>query len=260
MSKTQLQFDGVTKRFGEEAVVADVSFTVEAGEQVAVVGRSGAGKTTLLRLANGSLRPDEGRIRIDGRPVSASDIALAYQGETLIEHRSALENVLSGKIGRLPWWRGLFEPLFPRTPEPARELLAAVGLNTHVHSRVDTLSAGQRQRVAFARALIQDAPVLLADEPTANLDPSTRERVIETLQSVVDDRLLVTVLHDIDLALERYERVIGLREGRVVFDESTETVTDAMLGSLFESERPTTETETTHQHTQPTDTTPKWYV
>ncbi|MBV0902763.1 phosphonate ABC transporter ATP-binding protein [Haloarcula salina] len=229
----ELVFDGVSKRFDGEAALSDVSMRFAPGERVAVVGPSGAGKTTLLRLASGALTPDEGAITLGGAPVSGADVTLAYQGETLVDRRTALANVLSGRVGDCSWLRGFLEPLVPRDPEPGLELLDAVGLAGKADARAATLSAGERQRVAFARALVRDAPVVLADEPTANLDPSSRANVVDVLDGVLDGELLVTVLHEVGLALERFERIVGLADGRVRFDEPAAEVTDGMLDDLF---------------------------
>lgn len=231
----ELVVDDVTCRFDGEPAVRDLSLSVRAGEHVALVGASGAGKTTLLRLAAGSIRPDSGSVTLDGRPVRAGDAALAYQGDTLLGRRSALANVLSGRTGDLSWWRGLLEPLAPRDPDPALELLEAVGLRGKSGKRADALSAGERQRVAFARALIQDAPIVLADEPTANLDPRSRATVLDVLDELVGDRLLVTALHDVDLALERFDRIVGLADGRLHFDRPAAEVSTEVLDDLFEA-------------------------
>ena len=259
----ELRFDGVSKSFDGEPALRDVSFTVTDGERVALVGPSGAGKTTLLRVANGSVQADEGRVTFDGNTATSDDIALAYQGETLVERRSALANVLHGRVGECSWWRGLLEPLAPSEPEPALELLDAVGLREKADARVDSLSAGERQRVAFARALIQDAPAVLADEPTANLDPASRANVLDVLERLTGDRVLLTVLHDIDLAMERYDRLVGIADGRVHFDESPDEITEKMLSELFaagastpeEGDRPTTPAPADYPTQEP-----EWHV
>jgi phosphonate transport system ATP-binding protein len=230
-----LVFDGVTKRFDEEPVLSDLSLRVEAGERVAIVGPSGTGKTTLLRLANGALQPDAGSVRFAGDPVSTASVALVYQGNTLVGRRSVLANVLSGGLGRLSWLRGYLEPLVPSEPARARSLIADVGLADKADARADTLSAGERQRAALARALMRDTPVLLADEPTANLDPTTRSTVIDVLEANAGpDRVFITVLHETELARERFERVVGLADGTVQFDLPAAEVTDAQLQSLFD--------------------------
>lgn len=232
----ELLFDSVTKSFAGNPAVTDASFSVTAGERVAIIGPSGAGKTTLLRLASGAISPDSGRVSLDGDVVTGGRVALAYHGDTLIGRRSALSNVLVGRIGSLPWWRGLLEPLAPIDQAPALSLLEAMGIADKADSRVDSLSGGERQRVALARALIQDAPVLLADEPTTNLDPNTRDTVLAVLNEAVADRLFVTVLHDVDLVHEHFERVIGIANGRIQFDRPTESMTEALLADLFGGE------------------------
>lgn len=244
----ELVFDGVTKRFDGDPAVSDVSFRVRAGERVAIVGPSGAGKTTLLRLAGGAIRPGGGSISLDGEPIRGDHTTHVYQGHTLIDRRTALANVLTGSVGSLSWLRGFLEPLAPTDPESALELLDAVGLPDKADSRVDTLSAGERQRVALSRALMHDAPVVLADEPTANLDPSSRSNVIDVLDDAVGDRLLVTVLHEVGLALDRFDRIIGIADGRIHFDASATDVTDAQLDDLFAAGASAPDSSTTHPH------------
>lgn len=242
----ELVFDSVTKRFDGEPAVSDLSFRVTSGERVAIVGPSGAGKTTLLRLGSGALRPDDGSISLDGKPLRGDDATLVYQGHTLIDRRTALANVLSGSVGSLPWLRGFLEPLAPTDPEPALALLDSVGLADKADARTDTLSAGERQRVSLARALMHDAPVVLADEPTANLDPSSRSNVVDVLDAAVGDELLVTVLHEVGLALDRFDRIIGLADGRLHFDRPAAAVTDAHLDELFAAGASTP--EPSHDH------------
>lgn len=244
----ELALDGVSKSFGGpkvgvEDTIKDVSFSVSSGESVAVIGPSGAGKTTLLRLASGAIKPDRGSVVVDGTDFTRvtgrrfrraqRNAALVYQGDSLLTRRTALANVLSGRIGHLSWYRGVIDPVVPMNPEPALELLDSVGLGDKSDSRVDELSAGERQRVSIARALIQEAPVVLADEPTANLDPSTSETVIRLLKETTADTALLTVLHDVELALEHYPRVIGIQDGDVFFDLPTDTISNGDLRDLF---------------------------
>lgn len=228
----ELRFDGLTKTFDGDVVVDDVTLSVTAGERVAIVGPSGAGKTTLLRLASGAVTPDSGTIRLDDDDLRSADVAHVYPGHTLVDRRTALANVLVGGNSSRSWWRGLLEPLAPRDPTPALELLDRVGIGEKADARADTLSAGERQRVAFARALMQDAPVIVADEPTANLDPSSSTTVLDVLEDVAGSRTLITVLHDMDLAVAHYDRIVGIVDGSVRFDRPTGSTTAAELEEL----------------------------
>ncbi|OLZ39389.1 phosphonate ABC transporter ATP-binding protein [Natrinema saccharevitans] len=168
----------------------------------------------------------------DGDRPRSADVAHAYPGGTLVDRRTALANVLVGSSLSRSWWRGLLEPLAPRNPARALELLDRVGLDGKADARTDTLSAGERQRVAFARALMQDAPVIVADEPTANLDPSSSITVLDVLEDVAGKRMLITVLHDMDLAVEHYDRIVGIVDGSVRFDRPAESITAAELEEL----------------------------
>lgn len=244
----ELALEGVSKSFGGpkggvEETIKDVTFSVDSGESLAVIGPSGAGKTTLLRLASGAIKPTRGSVVVDGTDFASVNgrrfrkaqqrASLVYQGDSLLTRRSALTNVLTGRIGHLSWYRGLVEPLLPLDPEPALELLDSVGLGDKSDSRVDELSAGERQRVSIARAVIQDAPVILADEPTANLDPSTSETVVRLLKKAAADTALLTVLHDVEVALEHYPRIIGVRDGGIFFDKPSADISGSDLDDLF---------------------------
>ncbi len=233
MSGESLVFDGVTARFDGTVGVRDVNLEIGAGERVALVGPSGAGKTTLLRLGNGSVAPDSGRVRAGGETTTPERVALAYQGDALVGRRSALANVLTGRTGALPWWRGLIEPVLASDPDPALDALDAVGLAGKADARADELSAGERGRVALAAVLVRETPVVLADEPTANLDPASRTGVLDALDDALGARTALVALHDTELAVERFERVVGLRDGEVAFDRAAEDVHDALLDGLF---------------------------
>ncbi len=243
---TKLAVQNVNKTFeGEGNVLEDVSFELEDGESVAIVGPSGAGKTTILRLASGAIAPDAGEVAVGGKDLASDDAngasdstALVYQERSLIERRSALSNVLVGRLQQVSALRGLIEPLIPLNPTPGYDALEAVGIEEEAESRVDELSAGQRQRVSIARSLVQEADVLLADEPTANLDPQTRDQVLDVLMDATGDRTLAAVLHDVELAVERFPRVIGVGDGTIAFDKDADDITEADLNDLFDVEQP----------------------
>ncbi|MDS0477285.1 ATP-binding cassette domain-containing protein [Natrinema sp. 1APR25-10V2] len=249
----ELRFDGLTKTFDGDVVVDDVTLSVTAGERVAVVGPSGAGKTTLLRLASGAVAPDNGTVRLDDDQLRSADVAHAYPGSTLVDRRTALANVLVGGSSSRSWWRGLLEPLAPRNPTRALELLDRVGLGEKADARADTLSAGERQRVAFARALMQDAPVIVADEPTANLDPSSSTTVLDVLDDVAGGRMSITVLHDMDLAVAHYDRIVGIVDGSVRFDRPAESTTAAELEDLSDRDEGNASARPATAHRSPRD-------
>ena len=223
-----IRVDHVVKRFehhGGVVALADLSLTIPAGQMVAVVGPSGSGKSTLLNLVGGLDRPSSGEVFIDGDPLSTlSDDALTglrrdkigfiFQFFNLLPTLSCIENV--GLPLHLRGWSR------SRVNSRARELLALVGLEHRQHHRPDELSGGQRQRVAIARALSAQPPVLLADEPTGNLD-SSAGRDILALISDLHQRLrstVVLVTHDARVA-DRCERTIELRDGRISADTAT---------------------------------------
>jgi putative ABC transport system ATP-binding protein len=180
-----LSVQGLTKRFGASTVFANVSFTLAPGELVAVLGESGVGKSTLLNCIAGLEPADAGEVRLYGQPLPwHDDVALAhwrrkqlgfvFQAFHVLPHLSVAQNVA------LPL-------LLLQEPDAVRvqSLLAAVGLDGFADRAPRTLSGGQLQRVAIARALVHAPPLVLADEPTGNLDPTTAERVIELLAQQV---------------------------------------------------------------------------
>lgn len=194
---------------GGRPVLAGVSLAVEPGEVVALAGRSGAGKTTLLRALAGLVPATAGSILAGGRP------ALVFQQHALANRLSARENVLVGALGRLGFWRAALR-LWPRAEiDDALHCLRRVDLDGLGERRADRLSGGQRQRVAIARALHQRAPVLLADEPVASLDPATAEGVLDLLRGLArrEGLAVLVSLHQPELAARFADRLLRLEEG-----------------------------------------------
>jgi phosphonate transport system ATP-binding protein len=214
---------------GQLAVAAlrSLSFSVQAGEFVAIIGRSGAGKTTLLRCLTGFVRPSAGRLIVNGLDVATAragqlyrlrrEVATVSQQLNLVERASALDNVLFGRLGYV----GTLPSLLGWFPKRERRLayatLAELGLAGRALQRADRLSGGERQRVAIARALVNRPELLLADEPTGNLDGDSATRVIELLESVRHDHgcTLVLVTHHRELAA-RADLHVALDRGRLV--------------------------------------------
>lgn len=224
-----------------------LSFDVRRGERVALLGPSGAGKTTLFRLLNATLRPTSGSLRFDGQDVGALSgrelramrrrIGTVYQQHYLVPALTALENTLCGALGNwslLETIRGVIRPR-ERERERALAALEAVSLADKSGARADQLSGGQQQRLAIARVLMQDPDVILADEPFASLDPALTESIAALLIGLAkeDNRTLVVTLHDVELALRYFPRIIALRAGQVVFDLAPERVSRESLAALY---------------------------
>ena len=223
-----VRVERLTKRYGDTVTaLADVSFSIEPGELVAVLGPSGAGKTTLFRCLTGLTRPDGGSVIVRGRDICAirgqqlraarQDVALIFQQFNLVRRLTALHNVLAGRLARLPTWRVVLRRFARPDRQRALACLDAVGLLDRAYARADELSGGQQQRVAIARALAQEATVVLADEPVASLDPESAAVVLDTLRVVARTGVAVVAsLHQVHLAATYADRIIALRAGRVV--------------------------------------------
>lgn len=230
-----LEAVGLTKRYGDEVALDNVSIRIEPGDVTILVGRSGAGKTTLLRCIDGLEVPDEGVVRLDDRLLDPTDAALVFQEGALVEEKSAIENVLDGGLAREPAWRELLDWHSPAEKRAAIERLHEVGLSGYADRLVGELSGGQRQRVGIGRALHQRPAVLLADEPVASLDPDTARSVLELLTTVVRERNLIGIvsLHQPELAETVADRYLGLAAGRLVLDAPATGVTPAEIAEVY---------------------------
>lgn len=238
------EVDGARKRYGDVlALGASLSLRIEVGEMVAVVGPSGSGKTTLLHLLAGVIPPDAGSIRVDGRSIEsfrrrqelARLVGVIHQQFDLVPHLRVVHNVLAGRLGRWSLRRSLLSLVRPQDLDDAVSALARVGIADRIGERTANLSGGEQQRVALARLLTQDPRAILADEPVSSLDPARASDVLGMLVSVAADegRTLVASVHQADLARRFFRRMIGLREGRIVFDRPAEEVGDRDLVDLY---------------------------
>lgn len=243
--------DAVTKQYvvRRHAVPAldGVSLSLQGGELTAILGSSGAGKTTLFRLLNATLRPTSGSIRVDGRELGAMStgdlrrtrrrIGTIYQQHNLVPSLTSLQNTLCGCLGRWSLAETIRSILSPTKADvqQAMHALELVELADKRHARADELSGGQQQRLAIARVLMQKPEVILADEPVASLDPALADEIISLLVRVGSEgkRTLVVALHKVELALEYFPRVIGLRAGSICFDRPLATVGQALLQDLY---------------------------
>lgn len=234
----------VTYRGGVRAL-RNVDLTIDDGEFVVVVGLSGAGKSTLLRAMNGLIPSTGGSITVGGTEVVGasnaelrdvrSRIGMIFQTFNLVHRTSVMNNVLMGRLAGVPAWRSTLGIWPAADREAAMAALERVGIVEKAYVRASNLSGGQQQRVGIARALAQEPSVMLADEPVAALDPVTSRQVMGDLQRINLDLGITTLvnLHYLDLAREFGRRLVGLREGEVVFDGDIDDVTDETFREIY---------------------------
>ncbi len=244
-----LVLNGLTKVYntGDKAL-SDVSLSIPDGQVVALIGPSGAGKSTLIRCINRLVHPTSGSATIDninttylgaaGLRKARRKMGMIFQEYALVERLTVMENVLSGRLGYVGFWRSLFRKFPQSDVDEAYRLLDRVGLLEMVDKRADELSGGQRQRVGIARALIQNPSLLLVDEPTASLDPKTSRQIMRLIVELCDERRLSAIIniHDVALAQMFVQRVVGLKLGTVVFDGAPTALTPAVLTDIYGEE------------------------
>ena len=225
-----IELTDLAKNFGKTKALGGVTLSITQGEIVVLLGLSGSGKSTLLRHLNGLEFPSSGTVRVLGEDVAElkgaalrslrSRIGFIFQQFELVGSLTVLENVLTGALARLKGPR-LGLPAYPKAlRNKAFDHLEEVGLGAQAFQRADTLSGGQQQRVAIARALMQDPEILLADEPVASLDPESSGQVMNLIREIGMRRGLTVVcsLHQVELALDWADRIVGLRHGKTVLD------------------------------------------
>lgn len=215
---------------GGVSAMRDLDIEIDEGEFVVIVGLSGAGKSTLIRAVNGLVPLTSGKLQVNGIEVTElsragmrelrSEVGMIFQGFNLVERTTVLNNVLMGRLHRVPTWRTLLGRYPKADVDIAARALERVEIIEKAYTRASDLSGGQRQRVGIARALAQEPSIVLADEPVASLDPPTSHVVMRYLQQISRDLGITTIvnLHFLDLATAYADRIIGLRDGALVFD------------------------------------------
>jgi len=226
-------------------ILRGIDFDVQADDFMAIIGPSGAGKSTLIRCINRLVEPTGGEINFLGKDIRSlspknlrilrRDIGMIFQEFNLINRMSVMDNVLSGRLGYTGNFRTLFRH-FPKTDiSMALEYLDRVGLSDHIEKRADELSGGQRQRVGIARALMQKPKLLLLDEPTSALDPKISREVMALIQGIAKELNVPALcnIHDVQLAKEFCNRIIGLQDGFKEFDGDTVNLQDRDLETIY---------------------------
>ena len=240
-----LTIEGISRRFGSKVAVENVNLSIEKGAFIGVIGRSGAGKSTLLRMINRLQDPSEGRILFNDLDVTAlkgealcdwrARCAMIFQQFNLVGRLDVLTNVLMGRLNHVPTYRSLLRLWTEEDKAIALSALEQFDIGNLAAQRADRLSGGQQQRVAIARALVQEPELLLADEPIASLDPRNTKVVMDALQRL-NRHFGITVLcnlHSLDLARAYCDRLVGMAQGRVVFDDVPAALTDGVARELY---------------------------
>ncbi len=251
-----LQVEEVTKRFGRNVAVDKVSFSVDRPAMIGIIGRSGAGKSTFLRMMNRLTDACEGRISFEGENVLEykgkrkrawqSQCAMIFQQFNLVPRMDVVSNVLHGTLNRRSTLATVFN-LFPREDiHHAIGILDRLGIAEQAPKRAEALSGGQQQRVAIARALMQDPKIILADEPIASLDPMNAKIVMDALRRIheEDGRMVIANLHTLDTARQYCDRVIGMRQGQVVFDGPPSELTTSVAREIYGADESFSEAST----------------
>lgn len=249
LDRVMLHLESVSKTYDTgDTALRNISLRIEKGQVVGLIGPSGAGKSTLIRCINRLVEPSQGQILLNNVDLVRLDnhqlrlqrrrIGMIFQEYALVERLTVMENVLSGRLGYLPFWRSYLRR-FPKADiENAFRLLDRVGLLDQANKRADELSGGQRQRVGIARALAQNPDLLLVDEPTASLDPKTSRQIMRLIVEICSERNLPAIIniHDVPLAIQFMQRIIGLRGGEIVFDGAPAELNDTVLTTIYGAE------------------------
>jgi phosphonate transport system ATP-binding protein len=245
---TVLAINNLTKYYKDVRALSDVTLKVEAGEFVTVIGRSGAGKSTLLRCVNRMIEPTSGRIEFDGNDMRSlgrhelrharTRIGMIFQHFNLVPRLTVIENVLHGRLGYKSTFTGALGIYSEEEKGHAVEVLERIGLVDQMHKRCDQLSGGQKQRVGIARAVVQDPRLILCDEPIASLDPSSSKTIMDHLHRISRDMGITVLmnLHQVDVAIKYSDRIIGIREGMVVYDDEPNRLKKTTVAEIYGSD------------------------
>lgn len=241
------ELKNVTKKFGSFQSLANINLQIRAGERVALIGPSGAGKSTLISLLNGTLLPTQGEVWVLGRNPARlrsqslrqiqRQIGTIYQQFHLVDNLRVIHNINAGHLGRWSFLKAAVSLIWPLEVETAASALKQVGIPEKIYERTDRLSGGQQQRVAIARVLVQNPTAILADEPISSLDPERSREIMDLLRHLNQEtgKTLVTSLHAIEFARSHHQRIIGLRQGHIVFDAPAQAVSPAMIEALYKT-------------------------
>ncbi|MBN8189403.1 phosphonate ABC transporter ATP-binding protein [Salipiger thiooxidans] len=241
-----LKITDLVKSYGGGApVLKNLDLTIEGESVVSIIGSSGAGKSTLLRCINRLVEPTSGSIVLNGTELTSlkgrqlraarRKIGMVFQGFNLVDRLTVMENVQSGRLGYISTWAAIMRRYPKEDIRRAYELMERVGIAQYANTRADQLSGGERQRVGVVRALMQDPEILLADEPTASLDPKTSEQIMGLLRDLAGELKLPVLIniHNVTEARKYTDRIVGMRFGRIIFDDLPDAFDEEAMERIY---------------------------
>lgn len=243
-----LEFQNVSKTYNNVTrALQDVTFSIEEGEFVSIIGPSGAGKSTLMRCANRLVDASQGAIFFDGQDITKmgkkelrkvrTKTGMIFQHYNLVDRLSVIENVLHGLLGQKSTLSGMAGHYTEAEKAEAFRIIQEMGLTEQAYKRCDELSGGQKQRVGIARAIMQKPRLILCDEPIASLDPKSSKVIMDHLKQINREKKITCLvnLHQVDVAIRYSERIIGVAEGRIVYDGPSGQLTQEIIHEIYQS-------------------------
>lgn len=247
-----LSIKNVSKKYNNGTnALKNISFDVEKGEFISIIGPSGSGKSTLLRSINKTIDISQGSILFEDKNIESlkktqielvrREIGMIFQSYNLVERLTVIENVLHGRLGYKSVIAGILGIYSEEEKKEAFNFLEKVNMTKYAYWKCNELSGGQKQRVGIARAIMQKPKLLLCDEPIASLDPKTAENIMDYLKKIVSELKITCIvnLHQVDIAKKYSDRIIALNKGEKIFDDKTERLTDDMIEFIYKDEENT---------------------
>ncbi|WP_027416778.1 phosphonate ABC transporter ATP-binding protein [Aneurinibacillus terranovensis] len=241
-----LIIEHLTKSYGSGSLaVEDISFEVDQGEFIAIIGPSGAGKSTILRCINRMVEPTDGRITFEGNDIShikgkkireaRRRIGMIFQHYNLASRLTVMQNVMHGRLGYMSTMEGVLNRYKEEDKQKAVKFLEKVGLSKYMYRRASELSGGQKQRVGIVRALMQEPSLLLCDEPIASLDPNSAKVIMDLIRDLTHEWNISCIvnLHQVHVAKEYATRIIGIRQGKLVFNGSPSMLSNDVIEEIY---------------------------
>lgn len=239
-----IELTNISISYGDFVALKEITFDVNKNDLIAIVGQSGAGKTTLLSIINGVIVPTQGMVKVFGEDINydyqlkrraQKKIGVVYQDLELVDSLRVIHNVNVGHLGEWPFFKALWSLGWPLGVDKAHDILLRLRIGEKIFEKTANLSRGQKQRVAIARVLTQDPDILILDEPVSSLDARSAREILELVCGLNADfgKTVIASLHSIELALEFFNRIIGLKNGELVFDLPTPAITPKYIQELL---------------------------